>query len=53
MVVVGGKREVGGQVLNGVCEEMLRVRNAIPQGSSRDLVKKEVVWEGNNVLIVI
>ena len=30
MMVFGGKGETGGQVLNGVCEEVLRTRNAIP-----------------------
>jgi hypothetical protein len=34
-------------------EEVLRARNAIPQGDSRDLAKEEVVREGNNILIVI
>jgi hypothetical protein len=53
MMVFGGKRETGGQVLNGVCKEVLHVRNAIPQGRSRYLAKKKVVREGNDILVVI
>jgi hypothetical protein len=53
VVVVGSEWETGGQVLNGMRQEVLCVRNVIPQGNSGDLAKEKVVREGNNVLIVI